>query len=63
VELVGIAAHLLAKRTLQGFDCDIEPDLVPELKTVGDGLRGWINADGNPIDLMVFDSFRQRRAG
>src|SRR6266567_2790660 len=31
---------LLAKRILQGFDCDIKPNLVPELKAVGDGLRG-----------------------
>jgi hypothetical protein len=31
---------LLAKRILQGFDCDIKSDVVPELKAVGDGLCG-----------------------
>src|ERR1022692_3980383 len=30
---------LLAKTILEGFDCDIESDFVPELKTVGDSFR------------------------
>ena len=34
------ASSLLAKAILQCFNCNIESDLVPELKTVGDGLRG-----------------------
>jgi hypothetical protein len=31
---------LLAETVLQGFDCDIEPDFVPELEAVGHGLCG-----------------------
>lgn len=38
VDFVGIGP-LLAKTILEGFDCDIESDFVPELKTVGDSFR------------------------
>ena len=54
------ASFLLAKAILQCLNCDIEPDLVPELKTVGDSLRGRIDADGDAVDLMDFNSFSQR---
>src|ERR1700691_6195938 len=35
VDFVGIGP-LLAKTILEGFNCDIESDFVPKLKTVGD---------------------------
>jgi hypothetical protein len=38
VDFFGIGP-LLAERILEGFDCDIESDFVPELKTVGNGFR------------------------
>jgi hypothetical protein len=39
VDFVDVGLFLV-KTILQSFYCDIESDLVPELKTVGDGFRG-----------------------
>jgi hypothetical protein len=49
----------LAKTIPEDFDCDVESDFVPEFKTVGDSFRSRIDADGDAVDLMVFNSRSQ----
>src|SRR5580700_4775631 len=59
----GDAGPFLVKAILQCLNCNIESDFVSELKTVGDSFRGWIDADRDALDLMVFNSSSQRLAG
>jgi len=57
------ASLLLVKAIFQCLNCDIESDLVPELKTVDYCLHGGVDADMDSFDLMVFSSFSLRRSG
>jgi hypothetical protein len=50
------ASFLLAKAILQCLNCNIESDLVPKLKSVGDSFRSRINAD------TVFDKNLHRKS-
>ena len=43
---------LVSHGVLQGFDGDINADLVTVLETVGDGLGGAVDADGNAFNIV-----------
>ena len=51
-----------SSRLAQRFEGDIEPDLVPVLEEIGDGLGDGEDPDGGALDFMMLDAVGQRRA-
>src|SRR5271154_4912098 len=53
----------VAQCVLQGFDGDINADLVTVLETIGNWLRGAVDADGNAFNGVRLDSLSESFPG
>jgi len=52
---------LALSEVAKGLNCDVNPDFVPVLETIGDGLLGRIDSDWHAINLSDVDAGTKRR--